>query len=219
MIEKTYNKLKKDRFFYWFGLDYWGIEHAAWLLLGVDPDYVEDNGSEIHTLRLLEGSQLIYSFTRDDDVPFSDELEKEAIDKIDKYTFVFHKYIELLRYKGMGSTEQELLDYRATPQFWVNKAREKKIEITWLDFVIEKGYYTPTASDDPVGKKLTNRERETLLVIIAALSKEAKIDISKVSKTGDLIANLTQILGAPIGATTIETHLKKIPEALQNRTK
>lgn len=68
-------------------------------------------------------------------------------------------------------------------------------------------------------KLLGNKERETLLVIIAALAKEAKVDIGKISKAGELIANMTQIIGAPIGATTIETHLKKIPEALQSRTK
>lgn len=68
-------------------------------------------------------------------------------------------------------------------------------------------------------KPLTEKERETLLVIIAALAKEAKIDIEKISKAGDLIANMTQLMGVPIGATTIETHLKKINQAIANRTK
>ena len=66
---------------------------------------------------------------------------------------------------------------------------------------------------------LNGRERETLLIVIAALAKEAKIDITKTSKTGELIASFTQQLGANIGATTIETHLKKIPQALQSRAK
>lgn len=69
------------------------------------------------------------------------------------------------------------------------------------------------------GVALNGSERETLLIIIAALAKEAKIDISKISKTGDLIAVMTQQLGTPIGATTIETHLKKIPLALESRAK
>jgi len=68
-------------------------------------------------------------------------------------------------------------------------------------------------------KPLLNIERETLLIIIAALAKEAKVDIVKTSKAGDLIANMTQLIGAPIGATTIETHLKKINQALQKRAK
>ena len=64
-----------------------------------------------------------------------------------------------------------------------------------------------------------DKERETLLVIIAALAKEAKIDITKPSSAGERIANLTQIIGVSIGATTIETHLKKIKNALENRAK
>lgn len=66
---------------------------------------------------------------------------------------------------------------------------------------------------------LNGSERETLLIIIAALAKEYKVDIQKTSKAGELIARLTQQLGANVGATTIETHIKKIPQALQNRAK
>lgn len=68
-------------------------------------------------------------------------------------------------------------------------------------------------------KSLVGKERETLLVIIAALAKEANIDITKTSKAGEIIASMTQQLGASIGATTIETHLKKISQALGNRAK
>lgn len=73
--------------------------------------------------------------------------------------------------------------------------------------------------DKRAEKPLSNTERDTLLVIIAALAKEAKVDIEKTSKTGELIANMTQLIGTPIGATTIETHLKKINQALASRAK
>ena len=39
------------------------------------------------------------------------------------------------------------------------------------------------------------------------------------TKASDLIANMTQLIGAPIGATTIERHLKIINQAILNRTK
>lgn len=74
-------------------------------------------------------------------------------------------------------------------------------------------------SANEVEKPLKDTERNTLLTIIAALAKEADYDISKISKTGELIASLTQQMGAPVGATTIERHLKKIPEALASRAK
>ena len=75
------------------------------------------------------------------------------------------------------------------------------------------------ATDKKIDKPLSDKERETLLVIIAALAKEAKVDITKISKAGDNIADMTQKMGVDIGATTIETHLKKIPQALQSRAK
>ena len=68
-------------------------------------------------------------------------------------------------------------------------------------------------------KPLSNRERDTLLTIIAALCKEAKIDISSPSKAGDFIASLTDSIGAHVAKRTIEEHLKKIPNALETRMK
>lgn len=63
------------------------------------------------------------------------------------------------------------------------------------------------------------RERETLLIIISALAKEAGIDTTKISKAGVIIESLTQQLGSTVSATTIERHLKQIPEALERRAK
>lgn len=71
----------------------------------------------------------------------------------------------------------------------------------------------------PIEKPLNQMERSSLLIIIASLAKEANIDINKSSKAGDLIASLTQQLGTVVSATTVERHLKKIPQALQNRAK
>ena len=68
-------------------------------------------------------------------------------------------------------------------------------------------------------KPLSNRERNTLLTIIAALCKEAKLDYTKHAKTAGLIQSTVAGMGASIGETTIEGHLKKIPEALGTRMK
>lgn len=109
-----------------------------------------------------------------------------------------------------------------TPSYYINWAISKKHNISWLDYAIREGFYKPADIVDDqqtniVVKPLSNKERDTLLIIIAALAKEAKVDISRTSKAGELIANLTQLLGVQVGATTIETHLKKIPQALANR--
>ncbi|QIL78590.1 hypothetical protein G7047_00635 [Diaphorobacter sp. HDW4A] len=66
---------------------------------------------------------------------------------------------------------------------------------------------------------LSTRERNTLLSIIAVLSKEAKIDYSRPAKAASLIKDLTIQLGLNVGESTIEGHLKRIPDALEARMK
>jgi hypothetical protein len=69
--------------------------------------------------------------------------------------------------------------------------------------------------EKPVGTK----ERITLLTIIAALCKEAKIDYIKHSKAAGLIQSTADAMGVSIGETTIEGYLKKIPDVLGARTR
>lgn len=74
------------------------------------------------------------------------------------------------------------------------------------------------AGDPPKpNETLGTRERNTLLTIIAALCKEAKIDHTKPAKAARLIQGAAAEMGASVGESTIEGHLKKIPEALESR--
>lgn len=69
---------------------------------------------------------------------------------------------------------------------------------------------------------LQQRERNTLLTIIAVLAKEAKISITDYSKPGKVagyIEGLTSHFGAHVSKRAIEEHLKKIPDALAPRLK
>jgi len=70
-----------------------------------------------------------------------------------------------------------------------------------------------------IDRPLETRERNTLLTIIAALCKDAKIDITKPSKAGEYIHSITNHMGATVAKRTIEEHLKKIPNALEGRMK
>ena len=72
-----------------------------------------------------------------------------------------------------------------------------------------------TALDKP----LATRERDTLLTIIAALCRDAGHDYTKHAKTAGLIQGTAAQMGVSIGETTIEGHLKKIPNALGTRMK
>lgn len=68
-------------------------------------------------------------------------------------------------------------------------------------------------------KPLGNRERDTLLSIIAVLCKEVNFDYKTHAKTAGLIQSTAATMGISIGETTIEGHLKKIPNALATRMK
>ena len=68
-------------------------------------------------------------------------------------------------------------------------------------------------------KTLGTTERNTLLTIIAVLCKEARLDPSKHAKTAGLIQGMAAGMRLSIGETTIEDHLKKIPNALATRMK
>ncbi|WP_292934528.1 hypothetical protein [Noviherbaspirillum sp.] len=76
-----------------------------------------------------------------------------------------------------------------------------------------------TQQSDQDNRPVRTRERNTLLSIIAALCKEAKLDYSKPSKTAGLIRDMAARMGVDLGESTIEGHLKKIPDALETRMK
>jgi hypothetical protein len=68
-------------------------------------------------------------------------------------------------------------------------------------------------------RPLSNRERDTLLTIIAVLCKDAGYDFTRHAKTAGLIQSTAAMMGISIGESTIEGHLKKIPDALATRMK
>ena len=81
-----------------------------------------------------------------------------------------------------------------------------------LDTLLKK---TPPADarDRPLGE----RERTTLLSIIAALAKKAKIDLSHPSTAAARIEEMTGRLGVRVAARTAEDHLKKVCKLLDER--
>lgn len=70
-----------------------------------------------------------------------------------------------------------------------------------------------------VERPLLTKERNVLLAVVAALCKDAGYDTSKPAKTAVLIQSTAAKMGLSIGESTIENHLKKIPDALATRMK
>lgn len=71
-----------------------------------------------------------------------------------------------------------------------------------------------SAIDD---KPLRSRERNALLSIIAILCSEEGYDTDRAAKTATIIKTRADLAGIDLGETTIENHLKKIPEAITMR--
>jgi hypothetical protein len=71
--------------------------------------------------------------------------------------------------------------------------------------------------EQPPEKPIERHERTSLLVIIVALAKMAKIDVKKPSAAAIAIETQTELMGTRVAARTIENHLNRIPEALESR--
>jgi len=66
-------------------------------------------------------------------------------------------------------------------------------------------------------RPLKQRERDSLLVIIAALAELNGIDVKKPSKAALEIESATIRMGARVAARTIEEHLRHIPGARERK--
>ena len=73
-------------------------------------------------------------------------------------------------------------------------------------------------TSDPLDKPLGLRERTTLLIIIAALAKEAKVDVSKPVKSGHIISNLVAATGFKVAPNTVAGHLRTLRKILLGET-
>ena len=75
----------------------------------------------------------------------------------------------------------------------------------------------PTA--DPLDKPLRQRERTTLLTIIAALAKEANVDVSKPVKSEQIISALIATMGHEVAPNTVAGHLRTLRKTLFGETR
>ena len=107
---------------------------------------------------------------------------------------------------------------------WIPEAMTMKNVICSAAFLLEEvsrfeTIHTNQEQHEISEKPLLSKERNTLLTIIAALTKAAKINIDSPGKAAGFIEGLTAELGARVSKRAIEDHLKKIPDALETRMK
>ena len=137
-----------------------------------------------------------------------DQKPKFLFDDIERTT---HPAINADSFRALQADRDALKARIEKAEEWAKAAIAEKKEL-----IAERSKLAAKLeSDQPLGTK----ERNTLLIIIAALCNEAKMDCAKPAKTAALIADTAAKMGLSIGESTIEGHLKKIPDALETRMK
>ena len=88
-----------------------------------------------------------------------------------------------------------------------------------LEEFIRRHAPDPAPTSDPLDKPLGQRERTTLLTIIAALAKEANVDVSKPSKSGHTISSLIEAIGYEVAPNTVAGHMRTLRKTLYGETR
>ena len=140
-------------------------------------------------------------------------LHPDVTSSLDCQFFYFSK--DKNHIKGTGDENNCFMLTKAEPSISLDTVFQKgMVMMSEVARFEEQGIDTSHAE-----KPLGTRERDTLLAIIAVLCKEAKLDYTTSAKTAGLIVSAAASMGVSIGETTIEGHLKKIPDALRTRVK
>ena len=88
-----------------------------------------------------------------------------------------------------------------------------------LDEFIRQHVPVQAPTGDPLDKPLGQRERTTLLTIIAALAKEANVDVSKPVKSGQIISALISAMGHEVAPNTVAGHMRTLRKTLFGETR
>ena len=88
-----------------------------------------------------------------------------------------------------------------------------------LEAFIQQHAPVPAPTSDPLDKPLRQRERTMLLIIIAALAKEANVDVSKPVKSGHIISALAAAMRLEVAPNTVAAHMRTLRKSLFGETR
>lgn len=220
---------------HWDFVNDFSPEEAAYLILGVDPSNDNSGRNARHICRRMsqdyesELENLRFYFFTEPCLPdgWVDDGPEKTDPKSTLKSVEVEKLFEMYHLQDDEVSITTWLD-RGSNQFWQQRFSRTELGRWLADNQLPSGYqFAPVSSAKLNGKTdksdldrpLGNRERRTLLSIIAALCKEAKINFLAHSKAAGLIESTAIGMGIEIGQSTIESHLKKIPDALETHMK
>lgn len=110
--------------------------------------------------------------------------------------------------------------------FVSDEQREKDYDFLTRENILLKMGFDPVVADSEellpsnfgvMDRPLRATERNVLLSIIAVLCDEADYDTTRAAKTAAVIKTRADLAGVSLGETTVENHLKKIPDAITRK--
>jgi hypothetical protein len=209
----------------WFRYDTWDRDIALQLLCGLDPDFTEFSGhdSNFQQTGIVRCTYLTGKTLEQPDTSREKNWsQKDASD--DDVLMGLSLHLEKMRDIWDSGGHQQ----RNAPVYYVDWALGKGFAVPWLDFARSEkllmdtrvgAQAVPPRDSQSEATPLGTRERNTLLAMIAVLCKQAGYDLFKPAKTAGAIQGLAASQGVQLGESTIESHLKRIPDALAARTK
>jgi hypothetical protein len=202
---------------FWLRHDNWSLDEAAFILLNVDPRSVRFDEGDTD-----EDPKIVLYFYFDDILPTSDDddMDDDGFEHGEVYRF--RKALRDVKQVAMSGILSDGALSRS-PAHWIEWAESKSLAIPWLEWARSERLVPQPSAGKPVAADLTTpplkqRERTTLLVLVAALAQELRIDVGQPSKAAVAIEKLTSRAGARVAARTIEDHLKRIPDALERKS-
>jgi len=217
---------------HWDFKEHFSGYEAAGLILGIEP---REFGKDRHRIGVVtERMEIDYhraiqsaSYAT---VPFDDDINVDLFPSAKDGFLLSLKLIQLCGLAKNGNSEPFDQWFQHGASDFDSQSFSREAIAQWLSaigmssvyaFDLETNQIPIQDATDLVPQEvaLKTKERNTLLCMIAALCKEAKIPFENHAKAAGLIQSAAQHMGVSIGETTIEEHLKKIPNALATRMK
>ena len=201
-----------------------GVSFADVALLSEDPIYQLPPINESSSSDLSDYVQRLAALKKDTG---GDDIEIDSDDVLVRMSRHHRALMALCQAHDIFMSNPEHGESDTfSPAYFLSWAASKRIDIPWLDWAKEQNLVD--LSDAVVNRSdigtvvsrpnLGTRERNTLLVVIAALCEECDIDPKQKSMTKRVVG-MTEKIGAPVSDDTIREILKSLALAVESRTK
>jgi hypothetical protein len=204
-----------NRLRHWLKLKQWSLPEAAALIADVDPESLEFGPDQksllaVRTLREPEPIDDGEDYEDDELLGGEESHEQESPNVLaSKLKRHYREIRDLERLLGRVNPKREF----ATPVEWISAAVEHDVHIPWLAWAEwERLVKLPPKPQAQNEKAPTEKERQSMLKIIAALCVEEKLDMKHATKSAEAIVRQCALLGLGVSVGTVTKYIKAARE-------